>query len=81
MSHLQWQFQKHVPVMDSSSSNRSESWEGQPPDDQGASNDASWGEGSASALESLKKREQRRDHSHPRHDEEQHPQLGGSNGA
>jgi hypothetical protein len=63
--------------MDSSSSNRNESWEGPGPDDQGASNDASWGEGSASALESLKKREQRRDHSHPRQDEEQHPQAGG----
>jgi hypothetical protein len=65
--------------MESSSSNRNQTWQGPQPDDQVASNDMSWGEGSASALESLKKREQRRDHNHHGHQQEgQHPQAGDS---
>lgn len=62
--------------MSGSRSNQSDQWApGQEPGDAAASNDASWGEGSASALESLKRREQRRDHANPRHDDDEHPRA------
>lgn len=50
---------------------------GQQPMEPPASNDSSWGQGSASALESLKRREQRRDQTVSRHDEDNHPQASG----
>ena len=53
---------------------------GQEPGDAGASNDGSWGEGSASALESMKRREQRRDAAGLRsHDE--HPRASDNSGS
>lgn len=62
--------------MSGSRSNQSDHRDlGQEPGDTGASNDASWGEGSASALESLKRREQRRDHAYPRQDGDDHPRA------
>jgi hypothetical protein len=70
--------------MENSRSNRSDAWQGQPPEGQAASGEFSWGEGAASALESLKKREQHRDHSHLRHDhdhDDQHPQAQGGDTA
>jgi hypothetical protein len=63
--------------MESSHSNRNDLWPGQEPGDQPASKEPSWGEGSASALESLKQREQRREAGHsPRQRDVQHPQAG-----
>ena len=47
----------------------------QDPLDQPASHDASWGRGSASALESLKKREQQREHAIPRREDDTRPQA------
>lgn len=62
-----------VWIMNTSRGDRSDSDTGQQPMEQAASNDSSWGQGSASALESLKKREQRRDHTAPRRDDDDHP--------
>ena len=47
----------------------------QDPVEPAASHDASWGRGSASALESLKKREQQREHAIPRREDDTRPQA------
>jgi hypothetical protein len=65
--------------MSGSRSNQSDQWDlGQEPGEPGASSESSWGEGSASVLESLKRREQRRDHVNPRHDDDEHPRASAS---
>jgi hypothetical protein len=63
--------------MSQASSNQSESWDRQEQREQRGSNESTWGEGSASALESLKRREQRRDHTIPRRDQDDHPEAAG----